>query len=119
MNPVQISETPFFCRLHASRQFVRTLPLLVILLWGALGAVPLSHADSAERPDRPNIIFILADDLGYGDIGILWQNSVAGEKKLRSPNFDRMAREGMILNQHYTGAPVCAPARGSEATLPY
>lgn len=113
MNPDQTSETPFLCRLRASQQSIRALSLSAILLWGALGMAPLSQAVSIERQDRPNIIFVLADDLGYGDIGILWQNSVAGEKKLRSPNFDRMAREGMILNQHYTAAPVCAPARGS------
>jgi arylsulfatase A-like enzyme len=73
----------------------------------------LNPNDPTEKLNRPNIIFILADDLGYGDIGILWQNAVAGDKKLHTPHFDRMAREGMILNRHYTGAPVCAPARGS------
>ena len=70
----------------------------------------------AQDADRPNIIFILADDLGYGDIGVLWQNSIAGSKKFATPNFDRMAAEGLVLNQHYTGAPVCAPARGTLLT---
>ena len=73
----------------------------------------LDPRDPTARLHRPNLIFILADDLGYGDIGVLWQNQVAGDKKFRTPHFDRMAAEGMILNQHYTGAPVCAPARGS------
>lgn len=68
---------------------------------------------SADKLDRPNIVFILADDLGYGDIGVLWQNSIKGRKKFSTPNFDQMAAEGLILKQHYTGAPVCAPARGT------
>ena len=69
--------------------------------------------DPASKAARPNIIFILADDLGYGDVGVLWQNSIRGKKKFATPNFDRMAAEGLILNQHYTSAPVCAPARGT------
>ncbi len=69
--------------------------------------------DAAAAHDRPNIIFILADDLGYGDVGVLWQNSIKGTKKHATPHLDRMAVQGMILNQHYTGAPVCAPARSS------
>ena len=73
----------------------------------------LDPKDSSERLERPNIIFILADDLGYGDMGVLWQNSRNGTKKFATPYFDQMAAQGMILNQHYTGAPVCAPARGT------
>ncbi|TWU43155.1 Arylsulfatase precursor [Novipirellula aureliae] len=68
---------------------------------------------SETPPDRPNLLFILADDLGYGDLGVLWQNSISGSKRFATPNLDRMAHEGLILNQHYTAAPVCAPARGS------
>lgn len=62
---------------------------------------------------RPNIIFILADDLGYGDIGVLWQNKKKGDKKIKTPYFDKMAEDGMILNRHYCPAPVCAPSRAS------
>ena len=54
---------------------------------------------------KPNIIYILADDLGYGDIGIY------GQEKIETPNLDELASNGMIFTQHYTGAPVCAPAR--------
>ena len=54
---------------------------------------------------KPNIIYILADDLGYGDIGVY------GQKKIETPNIDELASNGMIFTQHYTGAPVCAPAR--------
>ena len=54
---------------------------------------------------KPNIIYILADDLGYGDLGVY------GQEKIETPNLDELARNGMIFTQHYTGAPVCAPAR--------
>src|SRR2546423_1926345 len=53
----------------------------------------------------PNIIFILADDLGYGDIGSF------GQKITRTPVLDRLALEGMKFTQHYAGCPVCAPSR--------
>lgn len=53
----------------------------------------------------PNIIFILADDLGYGELGCY------GQEKIETPNIDRLAETGMIFSQHYSGAPVCAPAR--------
>ncbi|WP_182865192.1 arylsulfatase [Rhodopirellula sp. JC639] len=53
----------------------------------------------------PNIVFILADDLGYGELGCY------GQEKIRTPNIDTLARDGMRFLQHYTGAPVCAPAR--------
>ena len=54
---------------------------------------------------RPNIVYILADDLGYAELGCY------GQKKIRTPNLDRMAAEGMRFTQHYCGAPVCAPSR--------
>jgi len=58
-----------------------------------------------EKPTKPNIIYILADDLGYGDVGAY------GQKKIETPNIDALAKEGMLFTQHYSGAPVCAPAR--------
>jgi len=54
---------------------------------------------------RPNIIFILADDLGYGEIGSY------GQKIIQTPRIDQMAREGMRFTQFYAGATVCAPSR--------
>ena len=55
--------------------------------------------------DLPNFIFILADDLGYGELGVL------GQQLIETPNLDALSKSGMILTDHYSGAPVCAPAR--------
>ena len=59
---------------------------------------------------KPNIIFILADDLGYGDLGCY------GQKKIKTPNLDRLAAEGMRFTQCYSGTTVCAPSRASLMT---
>lgn len=56
-------------------------------------------------PEKPNIVFILADDLGYGELGCY------GQEKIKTPNIDQLAAEGMKFNYHYSGAPVCGPAR--------
>ncbi|CAH1001840.1 Arylsulfatase [Neolewinella maritima] len=62
-------------------------------------------------PDRaPNIIFILADDLGYGDL------SCYGQARFSTPNIDRLAASGMRFTQHYAGATVCAPSRSALLT---
>lgn len=59
----------------------------------------------AESPPRLNVVFILADDLGWGELGCY------GQEKIPTPHIDRLARQGMRFTQHYSGAPVCAPAR--------
>lgn len=66
---------------------------------------PTPAARSKEKPTRPNIVFILADDLGYGELGCY------GQKKIKTPHVDQLAKEGVKLTQHYSGAPVCAPSR--------
>ena len=60
---------------------------------------------SEKKFAKPNIIFILADDLGYGELGC------CGQQKIKTPNIDRLAAEGMKFTQHYSGSPVCAPSR--------
>ena len=70
----------------------------------AAGAVSLA-AGAAETAARPNIIFILADDLGYGDLGCY------GQQRIKTPNLDRLAAEGIRFTQAYSGATVCAPSR--------
>ncbi|PQO27083.1 arylsulfatase [Blastopirellula marina] len=75
--------------------------LLFALL--ALGMiVPLS---AQAETKKPNIIYIMADDLGIGDL------SCYGQQKFETPNIDRMAAEGMLFTQHYSGSTVCAPTR--------
>jgi arylsulfatase A-like enzyme len=67
----------------------------------------LVHAavPAPAKGNKPNIIYILADDLGYGDLGCY------GQKLIETPNIDRLATNGMRFTQHYSGAPVCAPSR--------
>ena len=69
-----------------------------------------SCAEKGSPDPQPNIIFILADDLGYGD------PSCFGQEKFKTPNLDRLAAEGMMLTQHYSGSTVCAPSRSSLMT---
>ena len=59
---------------------------------------------SAQK-NTPNVIYILADDLGYGDL------SCYGQDKLQTPNIDRLAKEGMLFTNHYSGNTVCSPSR--------
>ncbi len=61
-------------------------------------------------PGKPNIIYIIADDLGYGDL------SCYGQGKFQTPNIDRLAAEGMLFTQHYAGSTVCAPSRSALMT---
>ncbi len=73
--------------------------LTLIALGLALATTSLSAAE------RPNIIWIMADDLGYGDLGCF------GQKVITTPNLDRMAKDGMKFTHFYAGATVCAPSR--------
>lgn len=77
------------------------------IIWLLLGSTCcFSPKIWAQQEDRkPNIIYFLADDLGYGEIG------VQGQSKIKTPNIDALASTGMRFTQHYSGAPVCAPAR--------
>ena len=85
--------------------------LLLLAGAGVLGLGSLS----APAANPPNIIFILADDLGYGDVGAFYQNSRTGAQQPRmfTPQLDTMAAQGMMFRQHYSSSPVCAPARAS------
>jgi arylsulfatase A-like enzyme len=69
----------------------------------------LASACKTEQPP-PNIIYILADDLGYNEIGAY------GQQMIKTPTLDQLARDGMRFTQHYSGSPVCAPSRGSLLT---
>ncbi|WPJ95380.1 sulfatase-like hydrolase/transferase [Coraliomargarita algicola] len=79
----------------------------------ALAVISALSSLLAQASERPNIIFFLADDLGYGDLGAFWQDQRSGIKKFDTPGLDRMAAEGAKLTHHYIAAPVCAPSRAS------
>jgi arylsulfatase A-like enzyme len=81
--------------------------LLTSLLLAALASTTFFAEAAAPKP---NVIFILADDLGYGDLGCF------GQKLIQTPNIDRLAAEGMRFTQAYAGATVCAPSRCSLMT---
>ncbi|HIB00853.1 MAG TPA: hypothetical protein EYO31_02930 [Phycisphaerales bacterium] len=60
---------------------------------------------TSHSVNKPNIVFILADDLGYGEVGCF------GQKLIKTPNIDQLSVEGMMLTEHYSGSPVCASSR--------
>ena len=62
-------------------------------------------SNAQQKTAKPNIIYMYADDLGYGELGSY------GQTKIKTPHLDQMAKEGMRFTQHYSGAPVCAPSR--------
>ncbi len=93
-------------------QFFRVLLYVFIML-----SIGCKNSNSSEEKDqfiskneKPNIIFILADDLGYGDVGF------NGQEKIKTPILDQMAKEGMIFTRHYAGSTVCGPSRASLMT---
>ena len=76
---------------------------ILILILCSLTLLGCNSKKKEKSP--PNIIYFLADDLGYGEVGVY------GQTKIKTPNIDALAKNGMMFTQHYSGAPVCAPAR--------
>jgi len=90
--------------MQSRREFLKTIAVTA----AGMSAFPnVSKADISndQKAARPNIIFILADDLGYGDLGCY------GQKVIKTPNIDDLAQVGMRFTQHYAGSTVCAPSR--------
>ncbi len=83
--------------------FIKYISTLIFIFF-----VAITNAQQKNNP--PNIIFILADDLGYADIGCY------GQQKIETPNIDKLAKEGMKFTQFYSGSTVCGPARCSFFT---
>jgi len=90
------------------KSFAATWLCLIIAWLLSLNGVA-TPARAADRPARPNLVIILTDDMGYGDI------EPFGSKVNRTPNLNRMAREGMKLTSFYC-APVCTPSRAQLLT---
>ena len=82
------------------RNFIRTIGIGTAAM-----ALPQLESCGSYSYGKPNIIFILADDLGYGELGSY------GQQKIRTPFLDKLAAEGIRFTQHYSGSPVCAPSR--------
>jgi arylsulfatase A-like enzyme len=72
--------------------------------------VEKANTNQRDRIDKPNVVFILVDDMGYGELGSFGQNIIS------TPNLDQMAKEGMKFTQFYAGSAVCAPSRASLMT---
>ncbi len=88
---------------------MRVLQLLLLLIVSASEAAePLDNQGVEKKP--PNIVFILADDMGLGDV------SVSGGQQGETPNLDRLAREGMRFEQFYAASPICSPSRAAFTT---
>lgn len=80
---------------------IRVVITTFLIVLGVLQPVPRA----AAADSLPNIIYLLADDLGYGELGCY------GQKWIKTPNIDRIAREGILFRQHYCGNAVCATSR--------
>lgn len=99
---------------------MKTAFIKTLLVAGVTSSIPFQglNAQPEQSSQKNNIIFILTDDLGYGDLGVLFQNQRAlkNDPSLPyefTPNLDRMASEGVMMPQQYCAAPVCAPSRSS------
>jgi len=84
--------------------------LIISLFIVILSSSCKSKVSEEKEQSRPNVIYILADDLGYGDVGF------NGQSKFVTPNIDRLAADGMVFTQHYSGSTVCAPSRSTLLT---
>lgn len=83
--------------------------MALIIMGSGLGCASQSSVEDvvSRLQIQPNIVYILADDLGYGDLGVY------GQELISTPNIDRLAAGGMRFTQHYAGSTVCAPSRAS------
>lgn len=82
--------------------------LFLVMIFSAIFNIQIVAGQKVDR--TPNIIWIMADDLGYGDLGCY------GQQKIKTPNIDQLAAEGMRFTQHYAGSTVCGPSRASLLT---
>jgi len=89
---------------HTRRDFLKNAGI-AMATYSLLPGCATAGRATRKRRNKPNIIFILADDLGYGDVGCF------GQKVIQTPNIDNLAKEGMKLTDHYAGSTVCAPSR--------
>ncbi len=84
------------------KTFFLTVVISIVVVFASCN---IKSGQKENETRKPNIIYILADDLGYGELGCY------GQEKIETPHIDALADIGMKFTQHYSGAPVCAPAR--------
>ena len=92
------------------KRFLFLFPLTVLFLFSCQNQSKKSENSVEVEETRPNIVYILADDLGYGDL------SCYGQTNFATPNIDKLAASGMKFTQHYSGCTVCAPSRSTLMT---
>src|SRR5690606_22763532 len=102
--PLSSPSNPF----HAMRFFDWIARFAIVLF--IAGCAGEKSQQQVSIPKKPNIIFIMADDLGIGDVGAY------GQDRIRTPHIDRMAREGILFRHAYAGSTVCAPSRSVVMT---
>src|SRR6185437_2625687 len=108
----------FAARPRSSRRCPRFSPVqllpgiaaVIIVGAGLFLTCPVSAADSADSRSRPNVVLILADDLGWRDLGCY------GSTYHKTPNIDALARRGKLFRQAYAASPLCSPTRTSIMT---
>jgi len=84
---------------------IRLIVLVTLVFFGCKSEEKRNDRATHLESPKPNIIFILADDLGYGDLGCY------GQESIQTPHIDQLAKQGMKFTQHYAGSAVCAPSR--------
>jgi arylsulfatase A len=96
-------------RIYNMNRVIKTFTVIILLF--TIGAcVRQKKTNETSQKQKPNIIYILADDLGYGDL------SLTGQIKFPTPNIDKLSKDGIFFTQHYSGSTVCAPSRSSLMT---
>ncbi|MEO6894734.1 MAG: arylsulfatase [Ginsengibacter sp.] len=88
-------------------KYFNVVPILMLIFFSL--QLSAQKERRTKQTNKPNIVYILADDIGYGDIGVY------GQKKIETPNIDALAKQGMLFTQYYA-LPVCAPSRYSLMT---
>src|SRR4051812_13951942 len=102
--PVRIRDRELNLMSIDRRSFLRTA--------AGAGALLSSQPKVRGQPNLPNIVFIIADDLGYGDLGCYGSN-------ISTPNLDQMAAAGVRFTQYYSGSNICSPSRAALLTGRY
>src|SRR3954453_2363684 len=92
---------------------IRVLMLMLLIFVAARPATAHAQTPPAPAPTRPNVLFVLIDDMGYRDL------SCFGGTRVRTPQIDSLAREGMRFGQFYVNAPICSPSRVALITGQY